>query len=183
MARPWIDISVPLEEGIAVWPGDPPFRLQPVTALARGDSSNVTALSMCLHTGTHIDAPRHYIEGGAAVDEMPPEAGIGPARVAALANLKSARRGERLLLKTGGSAGLSEEAARSLAAAGVRLLGIDALSIGSDPVHRILLGAGLWIVEGLDLSRVAPGRYDLVCLPLRIPGADGAPARALLRLC
>jgi arylformamidase len=181
VGRPWIDISVPLREGIEVWRGDPPFRLATVAALARGDPSNVTAVSMCLHTGTHIDAPRHYIEGGAAVDAMPPEAAIGPARVAGIAGLLPARRGERLLLKCGGSAALSEDAARRLAAAGVRLVGIDALTIGSDAVHRILLEGGVWILEGLDLARVSPGRYDLVCLPLRIAGVEGAPARAVVR--
>jgi arylformamidase len=190
--RPWIDISVPLEEGMEVWPGDPPLRFEKVATLARGDSDNVTAASLCLHTGTHIDGPRHYFDDAPGVESMPPEVMIGPAEVVALASLRlhRLRRGERLLLKTRPVrqvdalprvSQLSEQAASRMAAAGVRLVGIEGLSIGSVAVHRILLEAGVWILEGLDLSRAGAGRYDLVALPLRIPGADGAPARALLR--
>ena len=182
MPAGWIDISVPLREGIEVWPGDPPLRFSSVAALARGDSSNVTAVSFGLHTGTHVDAPRHYLENGATVDRMPLEAMIGPARVVDRCGAGlSPRRGERLLFKKGGAAGLSEDFARRLAATGVRLAGIDALTIGSDAVHRILLEAGVWILENLDLARVAAGRYDLICLPLRIPGTEAAPARVLVR--
>ncbi len=210
MRKGWIDITVPLREGMPVWPGDPPVRLERVAAIERGDPYNLTAISACLHTGTHVDAPLHYVSGGAGIESMPPGALIGPARVIGIRRRSAIRpddlsgrrirRGERLLFRTPNSrrtpaaarrvppdyVSLSLDAARSLARCGVSAVGIDALSIGppdeeGDAVHRVLLDAGVWIVEGLDLSRVAPGGYDLVCLPLNIPGADGAPARALLR--
>ncbi len=182
MPAGWIDISVPLREGIEVWPGDPPLRFSSVASLARDDSSNVTAVSLGLHTGTHIDAPRHYLEHGATIDQMPFEAMIGPARIVDLSEPSlSPQRGERLLFRKGRAAGLSEDLARRLAAAGILMAGIDALTIGSDAVHRILLEAGVWILENLDLAEAAPGAYDLLCLPLRIPGAEAAPARVLVR--
>ncbi len=182
MSGGWIDISVPLREGIEVWPGDPPLRFSTVAALARGDSSNVTAVSLGLHTGTHIDAPRHYLENGSTIGQMPFEVMIGPARVVDLSESNlSPQRGERLLFRKGRAAGLSEDLARRLAVAGVILAGIDALTIGSDAVHRILLEAGVWILENVALSEVAPGAYDVICLPLQIPGAEAAPARVLVR--
>lgn len=204
----WLDISVPLHPAMLVWPGDPPPRFERVTAIALGEPNNTTAASFCLHTGTHVDAPLHCLEGGAGVERMPLEAMIGPARIIGLrarraitaADLKAhrIRRGERILFKTRNSAlwrsaefsrdyvHLAKDAAELLAARGVRTGGIDYLSIGAPneeggAVHRILLGTGVWIIEGLDLSRLAPGRYELVCLPLRVPGADGAPARAAVR--
>ena len=209
MPGKWIDITVPLQEGMPVWPGDPPVRLERVAAIARGDAFNLTAISTCLHTGTHVDAPLHYLEGGAAIERMPLDTLTGPARVIEIRDrwaiqveeLRSyrIRRGERLLFKTRNSARarraasffedyvcMARETAEHMAARGVRAVGIDYLSIGSpdeegDAVHRILLEAGVWIVESLDLSRIQAGRYDLVCLPLNIPGCDGAPARAMLR--
>lgn len=192
-----------------MWPGDPPVRLERVAAIARGDAFNLSAISTCLHTGTHVDAPLHYLDGGAAIDRMPLDALTGPARVIQIRDRRviqveklrpcRIRRGERLLLKTRNSRRarraasffedyvyLVREAAEYLAARSVRAVGIDYLSIGApdeegDAVHRILLEAGVWIVENLDLSRIAAGRYDLICLPLNIPGSDGAPARAMLR--
>ncbi|QLA16830.1 cyclase family protein [Desulfolutivibrio sulfoxidireducens] len=209
MPSPWIDISLPLREGMAVWPGDPPTRLRRVQDLAVGDSCTLTAIEMCAHAGTHLDAPAHHLRDGPGIEGMPVEAGIGPARVIAIADTKAItagelarhaiRRGERLLFKTANSARpattdvfsqdfvhITADAARFLARRKVRLVGVDALSVGAfagdgGEVHRELLGAGVWLLEGLDLSRVAPGPVRLVCLPLRIPGADGAPARAVVR--
>ncbi len=209
MPSPWIDISVPLRDGMAVWPGDPPTRLRLVQDMAAGDACTVTAMEMCAHAGTHIDAPAHYLPHGPDIAAMPVEAGVGPARVVAISDVKAItaselvrhaiRRGERLLFKTANSARLSgaglffedfthmtADAARFLARRTVRLVGIDAPSAGAfagdgDEVHRVLLAAGVWLLEGLDLSRVAPGPVRLVCLPLCIPGADGAPARAVVR--
>lgn len=202
--RDWIDISVPVCDGMAVWPGDPPTRIERIAAIERGDAFNLSNMSMCLHAGTHVDAPLHYLENAAAIGGLPLEAVVGPARVIAIQDPKSItakeladhriRRGERLLFKTRNRerasfedyVSLAPEAAGYLAGRGIRAAGIDYLSIGppgedGDEVHRILLGAGVWIIEGLDLAAVDPGKYDLVCLPLNIPASDGAPARAILR--
>lgn len=173
----WIDISLPLTDGMPHWPGDPEVRI----AAFEQDGVHLTTLSMCAHTGTHLDAPRHYFPAGATIDQMPPEAAIGPARV--VETLENAGPGERILLK--GAIPTLEEA-RRLALSGVRLLGVESLSAGpegaeGDQIHRLLLAAGVWILEGLDLSQAARGEYELICLPLRIAGADGAPARAFLR--
>jgi len=207
--RGWIDISVPIRAGMVRWPGDPPVVVERAVSLEQGGSCNLTVLAMSAHTGTHVDAPLHYLAAGCPIDAMPLEATNGPARVIQIRDPESIkprellqhriRRGERLLFRTRGSAGywqtdtlvedfvsLSKEAAEYLAARRVRAVGIDYLSIGGlhkdlAETHRILLAAGVWIIEGLDLSRVRPGRYDLVCLPLRLAGADAAPARAMLR--
>jgi arylformamidase len=190
------------------WPGDPPVEVSRQLSIERGDPANLSAVSMSAHTGTHVDAPLHFIAGGAPVDEVPLDAAIGRARVIEIADPEAVgadelrghapRRGERLLLKTRNSArrwweeGFDEDfvhvdpaAAELLAEAQVALVGVDYLSVGGmqsgAETHRHLLGAGIWIVEGLELSEVAPGDYELICLPLRLAGADGAPARALLR--
>lgn len=189
----WIDISTPLRDGMAVWPGDTPFRLARMVEIEKGEIYNLTSISMSSHAGTHVDAPRNFFADGASIDEVPLEALVGPARVIVaqgrigLEELESFRiqPGERILIKTGGRpTGIAPEAARRLAELGVRAVGIDLLSVG-DPeiaeVHRILLGAGVWIIEVLDLSAVEPGDYELICLPLRVVGAEGAPARAILR--
>ncbi|MCO6440194.1 MAG: cyclase family protein [Nitrococcus mobilis] len=205
----WIDISVPIHDGMVRWPGDPAVQVQRTHAIEHGDEANLTQLSMSAHTGTHMDAPLHYLPGTASMDAVPFTAIIGAARVAAMATpgpisrhmLESAgiQIGERLLLKTRNSdhpwskrafdprfTALNLEAARWLARQRIRLLGVDYLSVGpcseeGAEVHRALLGAGIWIIEGLNLSAVKPGPYELICLPLRLAGAEGAPARALLR--
>ncbi len=209
MARDWIDVSVPIRSGMARWPGDPPVLIERAESIKEGGACNLTLLAMPAHCGTHVDAPAHYLPGGAGVDKMPPGALIGPCRVIEIRGRVSVnpeelrrhriRRGERLLLKTRGAARywrtdsfiedfvyVSKEAARFLAGRGVLAVGVDYLSVGGykhdlADTHRILLEAGVWIIEGLNLSKVKPGRYELACLPLRIEGADGAPARALLR--
>ncbi len=205
MPGPWIDVSVPIEAGMVVYEGDPPVEVTAALAIARGDPANVSRLVLGSHTGTHVDAPAHFLPGGAGVDELPPEWLVGPARVVecppgpvGAETVADARAGERLLLKTRNSArwalgrfardyqALTPEAARALVAAGVRLVGIDYLSVEAfgapgHPVHRCLLAAGVVIVEGLDLSAVRAGAYELCCLPLRLRAGDGAPARVLLR--
>jgi arylformamidase len=205
----WIDISMPLTDGMIHWPGDPVPRIRRTLDMENGDPLNLTHLDICAHTGTHIDAPRHFRKDGSGIDRMPLSAGIGPARVVGIRDPETIRPaelaahdigpGERILFRTANSDGpragsafrerfvhLSVEAARFLAERGVRLAGVDALSVDAfaaadAPVHRILLSAGIWIVEGLDLSRIVPGRYELICLPLKIMEGDGAPARAALR--
>jgi arylformamidase len=209
MAGAWIDVSVPLRTGMVHWPDNPPVRIEFESSIQRGDVANVSTLSLGAHTGTHMDAPLHFIPDGAGIDQVPFDAVIGPARVIEIPDPVSIRAtelvrhhmraGERVLFKTLNSrlwaqgdhfvedfVFIDEDAARYLADTHVRTVGVDYLSVGGyhadgAAVHRILLEAGIWIIEGLDLSLVAPGAYELVCLPLKISGRDGAPSRAVLR--
>lgn len=202
-------MSVPVSAGMVAWPGDPPVRIERAQSIERGDDANVTHLDLGAHTGTHMDAPVHFFDDAAGIDSMPIEATIGVARVIALEatgaiSAEELRRhdpvsGERLLIKTRNSARpwdrepfeedfvhLAPDSAAYLAERGIRTVGVDYLSVGgysggSLETHRALLGAGIWIIEGLYLGDVAPGAYELVCLPIKLAGADGAPARALLR--
>ena len=207
MAR-WLDISVRLRNGLVPWPGDAPFQLKRVNDIARGDECTFSTLSMSAHAGTHIDAPLHFLKSGRSVDAWPIDATVGPARVIVIRNrhLITAeelrphriRAGERLLFKTRNSArrrpgvffrkyvAVGPDAAEYLAARGVRAVGIDGPSIAPPDhqmaeVHRVLLRAGVWIIEWLDLRNVPAGPCHLICLPLRIVNGDGAPARAVLR--
>jgi arylformamidase len=205
----WIDISVQLRSGMVHWPDNPPVRIERMLDMEHGDVANVSKISMGSHTGTHMDSPLHFIQEGKGLDEMPLTATIGLARVIEIHDPESVkpdeldphgiRRGERILFKTQNSARgwasadfiedfvyISQEAARYLAAREIQTVGIDYLSVGGfhrDGVetHEALLEAGIWIVEGLDLSQVEPGEYDLVCLPIKVERSDGAPARAILR--
>ena len=208
MAQKIFDISVPVFEGMPVYPGDAGVRVEPVHQIAAGDAANLSELRLGSHTGTHVDAPLHFVPGGESVDRLSLESLVGEARVLDLtavageiapADLEAAGgAGRRLLLKTANSGGLwqkkefsrdyvslSNEAADYLVAGGVRLVGIDYLSVERfhpeiHHVHGALLGAGIVVLEGLDLSAVPAGDYLLVCLPLKIRGGDGAPARAVL---
>jgi arylformamidase len=190
-----IDISLPIGPDTPVWPGDPPVLVEPVARVDAGDPADVSRLTLGTHTGTHVDPPAHFVPGAATVDVLPLDVLVGPAVVAqltagpidraALESLALPEGSTRLLLKTGGDTGaLTSDGARWLVERGIRLVGADTLSIepasDSYPVHQILLGAGVVIVEGLDLADAAAGSYQLVCLPLRILGGDGAPARAVL---
>lgn len=206
----WIDVSVPLTSGMVHWPGDPVPRFERISEIAQGEEANVTFCRMTAHTGTHMDAPNHFLAGGQGIDRFPLEVGIGPARVISMPagvraigrvelEGKGIRRGDRVLFKTRNSerrwddrefqpdfVALNASGAAFLRDAGVVLVGVDYLSIGlfeADGVetHRTLLGSGIWIVEGLNLAGVDEGEYDMVCLPLRIEGGDGSPARVALR--
>lgn len=208
MSKPqYYDITVPLREGLAVWPGDVPVKTAAYKSYKR-DGSNVTRLQLSTHAGTHVDAPHHFGHRG-TVDAMPPEALIGPCRVVTVrahslvqaGHIERANLGgtERVLFKTrnsrraGGTTfhkdyvSLSAEAAAALVKLGVRLVGIDGPSVdpfssdGPHDAHHTLLGAGIVVLENVDLSKVPAGEYDLLCLPLKVAGADGAPARAMLR--
>jgi arylformamidase len=209
MQTDWIDVSVPIHTGMAHWPDNPPVRVERVLALDRGDGANVSSLSLGAHTGTHMDAPVHFFAGGAGIDALPFAAVIGPARVIEIADAEAIRpqelrghqieRGERVLFKTRNSARVwqtdafvedfvycSHEAAAYLVEAGIQTIGVDYLSVGGyqrdgRDTHHALLGGGVWIIEGLNLAAITAGRYELLCLPLRIADCDGAPARALLR--
>jgi arylformamidase len=198
-----IDISVPIRPGMIVYEGDPDVRLERVLSIADGASANVSRLDFGVHSGTHVDAPVHFIEGAAGAEALRLDALVGDAYVVdattvesldeeTLRELRLPEGAERLLFQTTNSrlwerAGftpdfvqLSADGARLLVARGVRLVGIDYLSIGDEDVHRELLSAGVIVVESLDLRGVDPGTYRLVCLPLRLVGSDGAPARAVL---
>ncbi|MCP9468904.1 MAG: cyclase family protein [Nitrospira sp.] len=205
----WFDVTVPLRNGMVRWPGNPPVRVRRVLDMNRGDECTVASLSLGVHSGTHMDAPLHFLRTGLGIDAMPIDAGVGRARVipvqhpvhVTIEELRRhrIRRGERLLFKTRNSSrcwktnrflkdfvSLDEEAAHWLVDQGVRTVGIDYLSVAgykSDTaaIHTILLKGGVWIIEGLNLSGVRPGVYDMLCLPLKIAGGDGAPARALLK--
>jgi arylformamidase len=191
------------------WPDNPPVRIERMLDIERGDVANVSTISLGSHTGTHMDAPIHFVRGGEGMDRMPLDATMGLARVIEIQDPTSIKpdeldphgigRGERVLFKTRNSSlawwtrdfiedfvYVSQKAARYLAERGVRTVGVDYLSVGgfyADGVetHQALLGAGIWVIEGLDLSRVEPGEHELICLPLKVEGGDGAPARALLR--
>jgi arylformamidase len=211
VGRRLIDVTMPLSPALPVWPGDPAFEVGPVARIVAGDVCNVSRLTMSSHAGTHVDAPRHFSEARATIDEIPLSRLIGRCVVTRIAD--AVRRIEpdhletanipvgttRLLLRTANAARwrmadgadvtagvvLSPAAARWVVARGIALIGIDGLSIeAADDVanetHRTLLGAGVLIVEGLDLSAVEPGPYGLVCLPLRLAGGDGAPVRVVL---
>ena len=207
MAR-YIDVTVPLSSAVPTFPGDPRFEMDFVHRIEDGKPYNVARLSLGCHAGTHVDAPYHFIESGAKVDELPLEILIGKCRVVAIADRERVDRAElqaadlrddiRVLLKTRMSGqlrnpefqedfvALTPEAAQYLVQAGIKLVGVDYLSIerfGSTgfEAHHALLGAGVIVIEGLDLSAVEAGDYDLICLPLRIAGADGAPARGVLK--
>ena len=207
--RTWIDVSVPLRTNMVRWPGDPPVRIERVLDFELGHDVAVSRLDMGTHTGTHIDAPAHFVRDGASLDAMPFAATVGRARVVAIRNRRMItpeelvkhrlRPGERVLFRTTNSSRcwhtndfiedfvhVTPAAARFLVERGVRTVGVDYLSVGGlgsggDETHLVLLDAGIWIIEGLNLARVRPGRYDLICLPLRVHGAEGAPARAIVR--
>jgi arylformamidase len=187
-----IDISRRIEPGMTIYPGDPPLVIEAALSRANGDVANVTRLELGTHTGTHVDAPVHFLDGAAGVEAIPLDALIGPAHVAdagapngaldaaAVRALDLPADARRVLLRGAPDHGLAGDAARLLVERGVRLVGIDCLTIGDEDAHRALLEAGVVVLEGLDLTRAAPGPWRLLCLPLLIPGADGAPARAVL---
>ena len=197
----YLDVTPLIASGMAGYPGDPPVALEPWATLAAG-GFRVSALRLGTHTGAHIDAPAHCFADGAGVDAIPLDLLCGPAfvldcasttlppgQIAAGTVTDAPPDCTRLLLRTHGAgptadAGLSLPAARALIARGVRLVGIDRLSIAPAddplPVHRLLLGAGVIILEGLDLSEAPVGPCTLLCLPLKLMGADGAPARVAL---
>ncbi len=203
------DISVPIREKMPTWPGDPKVHIQLAKSMERGDSCNVTALAMGAHTGTHFDAPFHFIPGGKTVDQLDLTLLVGTCRVFEIPTedeldvthlrglpLKGVTRA---LFKTANSSlwatrddfyedfvYLTPVAAKFLVEMGVKLVGVDYLSVEGyhaqgSPAHQALLGAGVVILEGLNLADVPAGDYELIALPLKIAGADGAPARALLR--
>jgi arylformamidase len=211
MARPprLVDVSVPLVQGMPAYPGNPDFENTPVHRIADGHSSNHSRLVMGTHTGTHVDAPLHFFDGRPGVDQMPLDLLIGRARVIDLPHrggiterhLSEAglREDLRVLLRTPNSAlwnttdgfhpdytYITEDGAKFLVDQGVKVVGVDYLSVEQfkkpgAPAHHALLGAGVIIIEGLNLSDAEAGQYEMYCLPLKIANGDGAPARVVLK--
>ena len=202
------DVSVPLSPALPTFPGDPAFQMEFTHRIADGQPYNVARITLGTHAGTLVDAPYHFLADGSTVDHLPLEILMGKARVVAVSARDKVDRTDlealdlrddiRVLLKTrmSGQLRVSEfqedfvyltpDAASYLVQAGIKLVGIDYLSVEKYQskefgAHHTLLSAGVVIVEGLDLSGVAPGEYEMTCLPLRIAGADGSPARVVLR--
>jgi len=200
------DISHPLCNATAHWPGDEPFSLERTATLAAGDAVNLSKITLSPHNGTHADAPYHYEDDGVGIDAVPLDRYIGPARLVALegrriitvADLRALDLGgvERLLVRTGSYpdyrtfnpefTAFEPEAVAYLAGLGVRLIGTDAHSMDpldskELPAHHACGRAGMLIIENLNLADVPPGDYELIALPLRLVGADGSPLRAVLR--
>ena len=193
-----IDISVPIRSGMVTYPGDPEVRLERTSSIADGAAANLSKLDFGVHSGTHVDAPVHFNDGAAGADELPLDVLNGPCEVVEVGRLDASavdavpEGAKRVLFKTPNSElwatdsfadefeRLNGPAAKALVERGVRLVGVDYLSVGDEDAHHVLLGAGVVPVEGLDLRGVEPGSYELHCLPLRLVGSDGAPARAIL---
>ena len=206
-----IDISIPLSDNLPVWPGDPQIAMHWISEIKNGDESNVSKLEMSVHTGTHIDAPLHFIIDGNSVDQIPVSILIGEVVVIEVPKdvkiitetfLETLpfKMPERVLFKTKNSliwkaknskfvsdfVAVSATGAQWLVEHGARLVGIDYLSIApfDDTVctHEILLGSGIVVIENLDLSEVSPGEYRLICLPLNLIGREASPARVVLEI-
>jgi arylformamidase len=207
----WIDISIPLRHAMVHWPTDGPTLIRRILDVDKGDKVTMSEMTLISHTGTHMDAPLHFIYRGKTIDEMPLDTAIGLSRVIEIKDTESVKteelasfniqRGERILLKTRNSdrvyrtdefvddyVYISTEAARFLAEKGVRMIGLDYISIGSyklesnvKDTHEALLSRGIWIIEGLNLSGVKAGNYELICLPIKLEKGDAGLARAILR--
>jgi arylformamidase len=205
-----LDVSLPLSPTLPVWPGDPPIEITRTLATADGGIANVSRLRLGTHSGTHVDPPFHFIDGGATMDAIPIERWIGAARVVEIADPAAVTRRElesknlsgakKLLFKTRNSelwndpshafrtdfVAVDLDAAKYIVELGIDLVGIDYFSIEKydaepgHPVHHTLLVAGVLVIEALDLREAREGDYTLYCLPLRIVGGDGAPARVIL---
>jgi len=195
---------------MAVWPGEPEVELYRLKKLEDGANANVTYMGFAVHTGTHVDAPRHFLQDESSVDTLPLDVMVGEVLVAELADavdhitaqevksLELQPGTERVLFKTRNSqywveggdvfkpefVGITEDGAQALVDLGVKLVGIDYLSIApfkkSRPTHLVMLKAKMVVIEGLDLLNVNAGKYTLFCLPLKLANADGAPARVIL---
>jgi arylformamidase len=204
----WIDVTVPIINGMVNWPGDKPVHITQTSQITNGDEVNITHLNLTAHTGTHMDAPLHYIQDGNAVSDLGPDDFMGEVKVFHITDPRQITFGElkelnisagdRVFFRTRNSdmdwsmqpfmddfVGMSINGAQYLAKIGVRCIGVDYISIASEEnstdVHGPILGANILIIEGLNLREILPGIYDMIALPLKIDGADGAPARVLLK--
>ncbi len=204
----WIDVSLPITDALLTWPTDPKYRIYKFASFERGNPCNASEVSMSVHTGTHIDAPAHFIKDGVTIEAWKPEITIGKCRVVRIENEyeiteeevreKNIQPGERIIFKTHNSdeawwkkpfnprfVSVSPGAASYLAGVKPLCIGIDYLSVGGPDTgvltHQHLLGAGIWLVESLDLTKIEEGKYELIFMPVNLGGSDGAPGRALMR--
>ena len=209
----WRDVTYPIKEGMVHWPGQPPVTFSRLKSLQAGDSSNVSALHLSLHTGTHMDAPKHFLEGAEDITAAPLDAMMGALRVADVSEAEGVGEaevkafeeragalgaGERVFFRTKNSqedwleqpffetyVAVTPDGARYLANKGVRVVGVDYLSVApfsnTAETHRVLLGAGVWVIEGLDLRGVGEGRFEMLALPLKLETGDASPLRVLIR--
>jgi len=203
-----IDVSVPIDANLPTYPDNTPFSLEPIKRIARGHTANLSSIHMSAHAGTHVDAPCHFVDGAAGAEGLSLDLLIGRTRVIEVPTRKGITGDDlaafnldedvRLLIKTPNSrlwgspefhrdfVGIAESGARHLVERGIKVVGIDYLSVEEfrapgAPAHHVLLGAGTIVIEGLNLRDVEPGIYEMYCLPLSIVGSDGAPARVVLR--
>ncbi|MCC7407939.1 MAG: cyclase family protein [Phycisphaeraceae bacterium] len=209
MAAAWIDVTLTIRQGMVTWPSDPVYQRELFAGMAGGAPCNASMLHMTAHTGTHMDAPRHFVADGKTIEQVPLDAVMGVVKVIRVHDPVAVtpeelgrhrlERGDRILFRTRNSdttygdepfnrkfVSIRRDAAEMLVRTGVRTVGVDYLSVGAidgDGVqtHQVLLGAGLWLIEGLYLAEIEEGQYEMACLPLKIEGSDGAPARVLLR--
>ncbi len=211
LAKPkWIDVSLTLKSDMVHWPGDPRVSIERVRDMDKGDTVNLSKITMGVHSGTHVDAPVHFIKGAIGIHQILLDSLIGPARVIKISakdtikekelSKQEIKQGQRILLRTRNSINkilhedtftedfvyLEEDAAEFLVSRGIKALGVDYLSVGGykkngPNVHRLLLGAEIPVIEGLDLTGALPGNYYMICLPMKILDSDGAPARVLLK--
>ena len=207
----WIDITYPLSNDMIHWPTSPIYpHIEPCKDFSKGDIVTMLQININVHNGTHIDAPRHFIENGVTIDEMPYDVMMGKTRIIEIKDKESIKveelndhdikEGEKILFKTRNSSlykldkftedyvYVSDEAAYFLRDKHVSLVGIDYLAIGSIKdlenlfeVHKTLLSSGIWIVEGLNLEGISQGDFELICMPIKIKEGDAAPARAIIR--
>jgi arylformamidase len=211
LAKPkWIDVSLTLKSDMVHWPGDPPVSIERVRDMDKGDTVNLSKITMGVHCGTHVDAPVHFIKGAIGVHQILLDSLIGPARVIKISakdtikekelSKQGIKQGQRIILRTRNSINkilykntftedfvyMEEDTAEFLVSCGIKALGVDYLSVGGYKknganVHRLLLEAGIPVIEGLDLTGTLPGNYYMICLPMKILDSDGAPARVLLK--
>lgn len=204
----WIDITHPIVHNMVTWPGDVPVTLERTSSISKGDGANVTVISLSAHTSTHMDAPLHFIDNEADISVLPLEKITGKAKVIEIKNKEQItaeelseyqiEKGDKILFKTANSeinwpecnflekyVHITPKAATLLKEKQIDLVGIDYLSVGYGDdqtlVHQTILGNDIWIVEGLNLKGIKPGNYELVCLPLKLVGSDGSPARVIIR--
>ncbi|PPK84350.1 kynurenine formamidase [Neolewinella xylanilytica] len=211
----WTDVTYPIFEGMTGWPGQPQTDLETLSCIHCGDSAMVSVLHMSLHSGTHMDAPSHFLAQGIDISQAPFEVGMGPVRIADVnpeaevrpedldayeARTRPVKQGERLILRTQNSNkanwlqedfdrhyhAIGPDAAAWIGKRKLRLIGVDYLSVGpfhhgNPQTHRTLMGAQVWIIEGIDLRNVSEGDYEMICLPLKIAGGDASPIRILIR--